>query len=163
MDELSRTNNSITEIVERYSDMILRLALSQTKDRTSADDVYQEVFLRLCTNIHKLKSLEHIKAWLIRVTLNCSRSHLNSYWNRNVVPIPDDFSFIEDKEDSDVYMAVLELPQKYRTVIHLFYYEDMSINDIAKTLKQSHGATKTQLNRARARLRETLGREYFYV
>ena len=70
--------------VDRYADMVYRLALSQMKNRTDADDLFQEVFVRLVSNIEKLESWEHVKAWLIRVTINCAKKHFDLYWNKNV-------------------------------------------------------------------------------
>ena len=70
--------------IDRYADMVYRLALSQMKNKTDADDLFQEVFVRLVSNVEKLESWEHVKAWLIRVTINCAKKHFDLYWNKNV-------------------------------------------------------------------------------
>ena len=77
--------------IDRYADMVYRLALSQMKNKTDADDLFQEVFIRLVSNVEKLESWEHVKAWLIRVTINCAKKHFDLYWNKNV-------DYIEDEE-----------------------------------------------------------------
>ncbi len=141
--------------VEKYFDMIYRLALSQTKSHEHADDVVQETFLRYIRSEKKFESDEHIKAWLIRVALNCSKNVFMSSWTKKTVPLSDDITF-DTEEKHDVYYAVLELPQKYRTVIHLFYYEDFSISDIAKYLNRNESTIKSQLSRGRNMLREKL-------
>ena len=78
------TELTVEEAVEEYADMVYRIALVEVKNKTDAEDVFQEVFIRLVKHIHKLESREHITAWLIRVTVNCSKKHLTSFWNRNV-------------------------------------------------------------------------------
>ena len=70
--------------IDRYADMVYRLALSQMKNKTDADDLFQEVFIRLVSNVEKLESWEHVKAGLIRVTINCAKKHFDLYWNKNV-------------------------------------------------------------------------------
>ena len=105
-------------IVEKYFDTIYRLALSQTQDSTKADDVLQDVFVKYIKTDKKFESEEHIKAWLIRVTINCSKSTFTNSWVKKTVPLTDDITF-EIPEQEDVYYAVAKLPKKYRAVIHL--------------------------------------------
>lgn len=149
------------DAIDRYADMVYRLALSQMKNRTDADDLFQEVFIRLVSNVEKLESWEHVKAWLIRVTINCAKKHFDLYWNKNV-------DFIEDEErvrgeeayelpeDEPVREAVAKLPPKYRLAVHLFYYEEFSVAEIAELTGQKEGTVKSQLHRAREMLREML-------
>ena len=162
--ELFCADNSMEETIEKYSDMVLRLALNQTRNRTNADDIYQEVFLRLLKNFDKIKNEEHLKAGLIRVTINCSRTMLSSYWNKNIITLREAAS-LEAKpfEEDFVYNAVLKLPKKYRTAVHLYYFEGYSVKETAKIMRQSESATKTQLKRARDRLRPLLEKEGLHV
>lgn len=143
------------EVVEKYFNMVYKLALSQTKDKTHADDVCQEVFLRYIRSNTKYESEEHIKAWLIRVTVNCSKNIFSNSWFQKTVPLTEEIMF-ENEEKGDVYYATLELPQKYRTVIHLFYYEDLSVAEIASSLKMKESTVKSQLHRGREMLKEKL-------
>lgn len=155
-------NDKVTETVRKYSDMVYKLALSRTKNKADADDVFQEVFLRYMKNIDKIEDEEHLKAWLIRVTVNCSKSLSMTAWARNTVPLDEEISF-STPEQSDVYFATLELPPKYRTVIHLFYYEDMSVAQIAEALETKESTVKSQLSRAREMLKQKLKGGYDYV
>ncbi len=153
------------QIVEKYFDMIYKLALSQTKSREHADDVVQEVFLRYIKTDTDFQSEEHIKAWLIRVALNCSKSVFTTSWHKKTVPISEreDMPVFDTIEKSDVYYAVAELPQKYRAIIHLFYYEDMSVEQISKYLGINPSTVKSQLSRGRKMLGEKLKGGYDFV
>lgn len=150
------------EIIRKHFDMVYRLALSQTRNITSAEDVTQEVFLRFVENRHKLQSSEHIKAWLIRVTINCSKSVFMSSWFKKTVPLSEELTF-DTPEKSEVYYAVQSLPSKYRTVIHLFYYEDMSVREIADCLSMKESTVKSHLFRGRELLRGELKGGYDFV
>ena len=142
-------------MAEKYFDTVYTLALSRTKDKNHADDVLQEVFLRYIKTDKEFESEEHIKAWLIHVTINCSKDVFTSSWYKKTAPLTEDLTF-ETKEKSDVYFAVSKLPKKYRTVIHLFYYEDMSIAEIAECMESKESTVKSWLHRARKMLEETL-------
>ena len=142
--------------------MVYKLALNQTKSKESADDVVQEVFLRYIQKDIEFKSEEHIKAWLIRVTINCSKNVFSDSWFKKTEGFTQDIPF-EHEEKSDVYYATLELPQKYRSVIHLFYYEDMSISEISLCLGQQENTVKSLLHRARNMLRDKLEGGYDFV
>lgn len=149
------------DAIDRYADMVYRLALSQMKNKTDADDLFQEVFIRLVSNVEKLESWEHVKAWLIRVTINCAKKHFDLYWNKNVDYIEDEERIggeeaYEPPEDEPVREAVAKLPPKYRLAVHLFYYEEFSVAEIAEQTGQKEGTVKSQLHRAREMLREML-------
>ncbi len=143
------------EVCEKYFDSIYRLVLCRTKNRDIADDVTQDVFYKYITADKAFESDEHIKAWLIRVAINCTNSYFSSSWFKKTEPLDENMVF-ETKEKSDVYYAVAELPIKYRTVIHLFYYEDFSVLQIANTLGLKEATVKTQLKRGRDMLHEKL-------
>lgn len=146
---------SSEEIVHKYIDMVYRLALSQTKAKEYADEVVQEVFLRYLQSKKVFESEEHCKAWLIRVTINCSKNIFSNSWFKKTVPLSEEISF-ETQEQSDAYFAVAELPKKYRTVIYLYYYEEMTVREIAVSLAVSEGTVKSQLHRGRELLRKKL-------
>lgn len=152
----------VQDIVKKYFDTVYRLALSQTKNKSDAEDITQDVFLRFVQNSKPFSSFEHIKAWLIRVTINRCHSLFTSSWHKKTEALSEEIPF-DSPEKSDVYYAVLELPQKYRTVIHLFYYEDMSVAEIGKVLKRNESTIKSQLHRARELLKSKLKGEYDFV
>ncbi len=162
MYESTTNMDNKREIVEKYFDMIYKLSLSQTKSRDYADEVVQDVFIRFINSDKKFESDEHIKAWLIRVAINCCHNMFSNSWAKKTVPLSEDIVF-DTKEKGDVYYAVLELPQKYRAVIHLFYYEEMSVAEISKVLKTNSSTVKSQLSRARKMLKEKLKGGYGLV
>lgn len=155
-------------IVDKYKNMVYRIALNQVKNPADAEDIFQEVFLRYITYIgkaseyHPFQNEEHEKAWLIRVTLNCSKSHLSSSWNKKIIPLTEDIP-ITNKEDCELYQVVLKLPVKYRTVIHLYYYEDYSVTQISKMLERKESTVREQLTRGRRLLKKYLKGDYDYV
>ena len=155
-------NNNLDVLFETYGDMIYRLALVRTKNAADAEDVVQEVFLRCLKHNPVFQSAEHQKAWLIKVTLNCSKTLLGSAFRRHSVPedAMGELSSEDETPDSTVYDAVLKLPEKYRTAIHLYYYEDYSVREIASAMRATESTVKSWLHRARGMLKETLGGNY---
>ncbi len=162
-----QSENDVDFVIKLYSDMIYRLANAHVKSLANADDIYQDVFLRYIKEIKKgitFESEEHRKAWLIRVTINCCKSFNTSAWFRRTVPLEDNLNESYDKEIDDkvdFHNALMQIPQKYRSVIHLFYYEQLSIEQISTALDIKQSTVRTQLVRARALLKEILKGEYF--
>ncbi len=155
-------DDSVDEILDRYAAMVYRLAFARTKNRFDADDILQEVFMRYIRSTPDCRDEEHRKAWLIRATINCSKTLLTSAWFRKTVPL-DDTLLSEMTEHSEVYYAVLSLPAVYRTVIHLFYYEEYAVAEIANLLDCRQSTVKSRLHRARNLLRQRLKGDYFDV
>lgn len=149
----------VRQLVERYGDMVWRLALARTGRRQDAEDVFQEVFLRAVKNADKFKSGEHAKAWLIRCTIHRSQSLFASAWRRNTVPLEEDLLAPMGEEEREVYTAVLALPQIYRTAIHLHYYEGLTVAEIAALTGRREGTVKSWLHRGRALLKGALENE----
>ncbi len=153
----STNSGDIDAVIGRYSSMVYKIALTNMRSRYDADDIFQEVFLRYMKNKKSFVSEEHLKAWLIRVTVNCCKSAYLAPWNDNVSledigDVADTFS----EDERGVYEEILKLPIDYKTVIILFYYENMSVSDIAKTLRVTEGAVKMRLTRARNLLKLNL-------
>ena len=145
---------SATEAFKKYSDMVYRLAFARVKNKYDADDILQEVFLRFIKCSNKANNDEHVKALLIRITINCSKSMLSSSWFKKTEPLGENLS-VSDPE-FDTLDAVLRLPQKYRTVIHLHYYMGYGVDEIAEILKSKPSTVKSWLYRARQKLKITL-------
>ena len=145
-----------TREVERWGDMVWRLALARTASVPDAEDVFQEVFLRYFRHEDRFQSNEHRKAWLIRCTVNRCKSLLASPWRKRIVPLETAEEVGVEDDCRDVYAAVLSLPAKYRTVIHLHYFEGLSVAELADTLQVPEGTVKSQLSRGRALLRDML-------
>lgn len=148
------------QITEKYFDNVYRLALSRTGNKSDAEDVTQEVFVRFLKTDTHFFSEEHAKAWLIKVTVNCSKNVFLSSHYKKTVPLTEEISFSQP-ELEELYLVVARLPLKYRTVIHLFYYEDMSIESISKCLKMKESTVKSQLHRGRELLK-TMLKDYDY-
>lgn len=146
---------NMKQIIDEYADMVYRIALTRCRCIENAEDVFQEVFMRLSIKSPKFESKEHEKAWLIRVTINLTKNVRESAWNRKVVRLDESMVF-NTKEENDVYSTVCELPQNYRTVIYLFYYEGYKVKEISNILNKNEGTIKTWLFRAREILREKL-------
>lgn len=151
---------NIEKIIDTYADMVYRIAYVQMKKKSDADDIFQEVFLRLVKYIDTLQGEEHVKPWLIRVTINCCHKQHNSAWHKKSVAIADEqFAeevIVKDDELEDVLEACWELPEAQRIVIHLFYLEGYSIRDISQLLDQTESSIKTRLSRARVALRDLM-------
>lgn len=153
------TEFEFTEKVNSYKNMVFRLAITYLKNLQNAEDVTQEVFIKLYQNDKKFQSKEHEKAWLVRVTINASKDVLKSAWMKKTVPIVGDFVF-KEKEDGDLYYAIHRLKPKYRTAIHLYYYEDYSVKEIAEIMDVTETSIQTRLYRARKQLKSILEKDY---
>lgn len=147
--------NYIKEAIYKYSDMVYKIALTRTGTIENAEDIFQEVFIKLSEKMPKFKSEEHEKAWIIKVTINLSKNVRTSAWNKKVVTLDENIVF-ENKEENDVFSVVCELPQNYKTVIYLSYYEGYKIKEIAKIMSVREGTIKTWLFRAREILKSKL-------
>lgn len=146
-------------IIKTYSDMVYRLAYSMVKNHFDADDIHQEVFLRYLRKKPLFQNSEHEKAWFLRITINCCKNHWKSAWVRKITGFKeeDSSSFFEmETEEYELVETVKRLPEKYRLVIHLFYYEDLPIDVISRVTGVRPSTVRTQLTRARNMLRERL-------
>ncbi len=153
-----RTDDCAEKVIRYYSDMVYRLAFARTGTKYDADDVFQEVFLRYVKKKRSFKDEEHRKAWLIRVTINCSNNFWNSSKNTRTQELNDEIVF-ENTDIINLYSELQKLPPKYREVIHLFYYENMSLEEISLALKRKNSTVRTQLTRARALLKKFMKEE----
>lgn len=154
--------NNPGELARRYAAAVYRLAYVRTGCRTDAEDVMQEVFLRLIKAGPAFDSEAHAKAWLLRVASNCVSDLFRLPWRRREEPLEDTLPAPEAPETGSVTQAVLSLPARYRIPVHLHYYEGYSVAEIAGILKKSEGTIKSRLFRARNLLRERLKEEERY-
>ena len=143
------------EIADKYIDTIYRLALSRTKSPHYAEDITQDVFVKLLGAKKDFDSEEHLKAWLLRVTINLTKDLFSSSWYKKTGELSEDVSY-EDEVKSDLYYALMKLPKKYSTVIHLHYYEGYSVEETAKIIGATAGTVKSQLHRGRNMLKEIM-------
>ena len=159
-------DDCIEDVIKSYSDMVYRQAFAYTRNKPDADDIFQEVFLRYIKHKPQFESEEHRKAWLICVTANCCKKMWASAWKKKVVPF-EHFEHFEDNQDNLIFefeteeetrlhYELMKLPPKYRTVIHLFYFENYSAEEIGGILKQKPSAVRMTLTRARRKLKEII-------
>lgn len=144
-------------LARRYMDMVFRLAFSYMKSASDADDVTQNVLLRLLKNVKPFESEERARFWLVRVTVNECKRALRSPWRRagDIEEYANELHF-ETPEHSELFYAVMELPEKYRTAIYLYYYEDYSTDEIARLTGTPAATVRTRLRRGRELLRAGL-------
>ncbi len=153
----------VLECYQAYKDTVFKLAYSYCKDKSQAEDAFQEVFYKFMRRSPQFKDREHEKAWFIRTTINVCKDILKSKWRRSVVQLEEwdsDRAFWQGPGDmiEELREAILSLPEKYRVPIHLYYYEDYSVREIAHILHHSETAVQTQLQRGREKLKQTMER-----
>jgi len=154
-DRSNQTVDWLEEIITRNENRIFRAALAIMGNKADAEDIIQDVFITLLEKQPRFESLEHEVAWLVRVTVNRCKSNLRSYWKKNIVPLTDSYP-AQTNEQYDIIHAVSALAPKYRTVIHLFYYEGYSTKEIAEITNQKDSTVREQLTRARRFLKTFL-------
>lgn len=146
----------VSHAIEAYTQSVVRTAFAYTKNRADAEDIAQEVFLALWTSSPAFDSEDHVKAWLLRVTINRCKNHLKSAWRRKRAELTDDLPDLS-AEDNEVLWAVLSLDAKYRLPLHLFYYEGYAIREIAAILNEKPATIGSRLDRGRGQLKRILG------
>ena len=147
--------------VERYADTVKRLCMVHLKNTADTEDIFQTVFLKYALSSAEFESREHEKAWFIRVTINACKDLLKSFFRSRTVSLEELAELpVELGEDKRYILeAVLSLPDKYREVVYLHYYEDYTAPEIGRILGKNLNTVYTLLNRARQQLREKLGGE----
>lgn len=154
-------NVYISSVVDKYSDMVYRTAYHALCDTHYAEDITQEVFLKLCRLLPDFESGEHEKAWILRVTINmCKNYNKKAYSHPNIeltenIPANDEY-----QSDGSVMSAVNALPEKYRTAVYLYYFEGYPIKEIAQITGSNQNTVSSLLMRARKKLGNMLEGEF---
>lgn len=145
-------------LIEKYKNNIYAVAFNICKNKYDAEDVVQDTFIQYLSHKKDFQSEQHIRAWIIRVAINKAKNKNNLFFRRNSLPLEDYMETLtfESDESHELFEAVMKLPEKYRIVIHLFYYEDYSVQEIADILKITQSNVKVRLSRGRLSLRKTL-------
>lgn len=154
-----KTHEEITQVINKYADTVNRICYLNMKNQYDSEDIFQNVFLRYMTKAPKFKDDNHEKAWIIRVTINLCKDSFKNFFRRNTSTL-DEVKEIasNDKEDlSYVREAVKKLPENYRNVIYLFYYEQYSTVEISSLLHKNVNTIYTWLSRAKDMLKDELG------
>lgn len=161
-------NEKINQTIEKYYNMVYRVALNRMHSDVQAQDISQEVFLRYLKHKDELENEEHIKNWLLRVAVNCCNKFYNSAWVRNGLYFNDIISqdgivnstmfttYDTYNIESDILETVKSLPEQYSSMIRLFYFEDLSVQEISLYTGLNENTVKTKLRRARLLLKECM-------
>ncbi len=155
-------SNQLEGYFRKYGLVCYRVAFTLVKNHADAEDIVQEVIIRLLVYQPEFASEEHEKAWMIRTAINLSKDLLKSKWNRATVGMDavseteKSYFQVPDMEIEDTLWNILELPERYRNCLYLFYYEDYSIREIAKILEIPENTVKTNLRRGREALKQKL-------
>lgn len=155
------TAKELEQVMQQYGTTVYRLAYSHLRSVSDAEDVYQEVFIRYFRKRPGFDNEEHRKAWLLRVTLNRARSCATSAWRRHTVPLENQISFPEP-ESRQLDEALAQLRPGERSLLHLFYFEELSVREISQLLGRKESTVRTQLTRARNALKTIMKGEDHY-
>ncbi|MFW2487530.1 RNA polymerase sigma factor [Clostridium chromiireducens] len=161
MNKVYGTKNYIHYLIEKYSDMLIRISYSYMKNLSDAEDITQDVFIKLLEKRPEFENAEHEKAWLLRIAINLSKDKLKSAYFKNTAPLEGDFIDTTQKDD-EIIQAVLSLPIKYRSIVLLYYYEDYSISEISNVLNIKESTVGSQLSRGRKLLKSILKEDFEY-
>lgn len=157
------TNDYFTHAVNQFKDTVFRVAFSYMKNQADADDITQTVFLKLFKCDMAFQGNEHLRNWLIRVTINECKSIFRAPWRK--VENIDDYAgqlMMPSPRHTELFSAVMNLPEKYRVVLYLYYYEEYATEEIAELLQVPAATVRTRLARGRKKLRNILEEEHFY-
>ena len=163
LESLKKEDRSaFRELFDAYYDALILFANHLLNNAEAAEDVVQDTFIQYHTYKKEFDTEEHIRAWLIRVAINKSKNITRSFWHRNKCNLEEYMETLtfETPESETLFDTVMKLPEKYRIVLHLFYYEDYTTQEISDILHLSVNNVKTRLSRGRALLKETLKEEW---
>lgn len=157
----------IEALIREYGNDVLRTAYMYVKDLHMAEDIFQEVFIKVNQKLSTFMGDSSIKTWIIRITINTCKDYLKSAYNRRVVPMKDyqedsivsisDYDEVEKQDRNKIIKeSILSLPKKYKDVVICIYFHDMSITETAKTLNIAEGTVKSRLSRAKNKLKSKL-------
>lgn len=160
-------------LMRTFGNDVLRTAYMYVKDIHTAEDIFQDVFLKANNSLHTFQGNSSVKTWLIRITINTCKDYLKSAYHRHTVPMDefvednisteDDFSKVERQEtQQSVKEAVMELPEHYKDVIMCVYFQEMTMDQASQMLGIPVGTIKSRLTRAKEKLKEILERRLLY-
>ncbi|MFC5468201.1 RNA polymerase sigma factor [Cohnella suwonensis] len=140
----------------QYGGMLFKISMVHLGNRSDAEEAVQEAFIKLVYKAPAFGDPEHEKAWVIRVLINICKNMTGYLWRRRVIHIERIETYCDSATDAELLESVLRLPFKYKAAIHLFYYEDYSVKQIAEALRISESAVKMRLRRGREMLKMEL-------
>lgn len=157
----------IETLIRQFGNDVLRTAYLYVRDRNTAEDIFQEVFIKVNQKLSTFEGNSSIKTWIIRITINTCKDYIKSAWSKHVVPMMDyqedmivsetDYDDVEKKDTRElIRKTVLSLPAKYKDIVLCVYFQDMSLTEAAKALHIAEGTAKSRLSRARQKLKALL-------
>lgn len=152
----------VQQLIQCYQNSLYAAAFNICQNQMDAEDVVQEAFVQYYTTKKEFENEQHIKAWLIRIVINKAKNITHTFWRKNKCALEDYMETLSfpDSSSRNLFEEVMKLPDKYRIVIHLFYYEEYSVREIADILKLSESNVKVRLSRGRALLKASLKEEW---
>jgi RNA polymerase sigma-70 factor, ECF subfamily len=164
MYEDQETVYDLETLMRKYGNDVLRTAYMYVKDSHLAEDIFQDVFIKVNQKLSTFQGGSSIKTWIIRITINTCKDYLKSAWNKHVIPITeyqentiaadDDFTAVEQQDENQlIRREVMKLPDKYKDVLLCVYFQDMTISEAAATLHIAEGTAKSRLSRAKDKLK----------
>lgn len=153
---------TVQELVARYQNNLFAVAFNVCKNAQDAEDIVQDTFIQYYTMKKEFENEQHIRAWLLRVAINKAKNANHTFWRRNKLSLDDYMETLtfETPQSENLFETVMRLPEKYRIAIHLYYYEDYSVREIANILRLSESNVKVRLSRGRSLLKEVLKEEW---
>lgn len=154
-----RSEEEANRAVEKYADTVRRICIVHLKNHADTEDIFQTVFLKYVLSSVSFENEEHEKAWFIRVTVNACKDLLKSFFRSRTVSLNEIIEKPSEmpQDNREVLEAVLELPEKYRDVVYLYYYEEYTAPEIGRILEKKENTVYTLLKRARKILKDKLG------
>lgn len=158
-----RSEQEVKAAIDNHADTVRRICFVYLKNYHDAEEIFQDVFLKYLLHEGKFEDENHERAWFIRVAINACKDSLKSFFRKKVTSMDELFvePAVMDADNLEVLEAVLKLPEKYKLVIYLFYYESYTALEIAQILNKKENTIYTWLSRARTQLKELLGGEPF--
>ena len=154
-------SKEVEKFVKKYAELVYRVAYTMLKNTADAEDIFQDVFMKLCTDDTKFNSEDHKKAWIIRVTKNKCLDFLKSSTNTKNVELDEELiNPMTNENNGQVLDEVMKLPEKFRIIIFLYYFEGYKIQEISQILEVNESTLKSQLVKARELLKELLKEEF---
>lgn len=163
-DVPSRADGDLKEIITRYQSMVYGLALARTGSSQDADDVFQETFLAYYRAGKDFRDEQHRKAWLLRTALNMARRVTASTWRQKIVPLEageDVPALFQEPEENRVWQALMSLDEELRLPLYLYYFEELSTDQVAQALHLRPGTARMRMSRGRDKLRNLLKGDCF--
>lgn len=151
------------KVYQRQFSRVYRMCLFTLKNKGDAEDASQNIFLKYIKKQPEFNNLEHEKAWFIRVSKNECKDHFKLFWNKNRSPYKKEIPDINSKNETikiDLINGIMEMPNKFKIILYLYYYEEYSVKEISKIIKEKESTIQSRLYHGRIKLKKILGEDY---